>query len=127
MKDEIKEILECLSLITRNEYVSDELLNDEMCQQLLDYITNLQEDLRDACEVIEQLKKDKLRAIDEIQYIIDYGFDYDGFNKSEDLKGLIDMLVDYASQSIDILKGKDIEFDMLKALNTDLDDDVEMG
>lgn len=47
------------------------------------------------------------KAIDKIQYIIDYGFDYDGFNKSEDLKGLIDMLVDYARQSIDILKGED--------------------
>ena len=44
MKDEIKEILECLSLIARNEYVPDELFNDEMCQQLLYYIINLQEE-----------------------------------------------------------------------------------
>ena len=47
------------------------------------------------------------KAIDKIQYIIDYGFDYDGFNTVESLKGLIDMLVDYARQSKDILNGDD--------------------
>ena len=28
---------------------------------------------------------------------------------------------------LEILRDEDIEFDMLKALNTDLDDDIEMG
>lgn len=45
------------------------------------------------------------KSQNEIQYIIDYGFDYDGFNNVKDLKELIDMLVDYARKSKDILKG----------------------
>ena len=44
------------------------------------------------------------KASDKIQYIIDYGFDYDGFNNVESLKGLIDMLVDYARESKNILQ-----------------------
>jgi hypothetical protein len=44
------------------------------------------------------------KAIDKIQYIIDYGFDYDGFNTVESLKDLIDMLVDYARESKNILQ-----------------------
>lgn len=43
-------------------------------------------------------------ALDKIQYIIDYGFDYDGFNTVESLKGLIDMMVDYAKDARSILK-----------------------
>lgn len=42
-------------------------------------------------------------ALNEIQYIIDYGFDYDGFVTAESLKGLIDMMVDYARKSKRIL------------------------
>lgn len=34
------------------------------------------------------------------QLIIDLGFDYDGFNTVESLKGLIDELVDYAHKAI---------------------------
>lgn len=34
------------------------------------------------------------------QLIIDTGFDYDGFNTVESLKGLIDELVDYAHKAI---------------------------
>ena len=44
-------------------------------------------------------------ALEPIQRIIDYGFDYDGFNKVDSLKGLIDMLVEYAIDAKDILKG----------------------
>ena len=44
-------------------------------------------------------------ALMEIQYIIDYGFDYDGFNTVESLKGLIDMMVDYAINAKKILEG----------------------
>lgn len=58
---------------------------------------------------IQELKKRIDKAIDKIQYIIDYGFDYDGFNNVEDLKGLIDMLVQYAVESRNILKGEDKE------------------
>ena len=48
-------------------------------------------------------KKDKIRK-NNIR-IIDYGFDYDGFNNKEDLKKLIDMLVDYAKQNDKLLNG----------------------
>lgn len=34
------------------------------------------------------------------QLIIDIGFDYDGFNTAESLKGPIDELVDYAHKAI---------------------------
>ena len=55
-------------------------------------------------------KEDRIdKAVEEIQYIIDYGFDYDGFNNVKDLKGLIDMLVDYARKSKNILQGDDKE------------------
>ena len=58
-------------------------------------------------EIIKE-QQDKIdEALNKIQYIIDYGFDYDGFNTTESLKGLIDMLVDYARQSKDILNGGD--------------------
>lgn len=49
------------------------------------------------------------KAINKVQYIIDYGFDYDGFNQVDSLKGLIDMLVDYARQTKKILKGEENE------------------
>lgn len=47
-------------------------------------------------EVLNKIRKNNER-------IIDYGFDYDGFNKEEDLKKLIDMLVDYAKQNDKLL------------------------
>lgn len=45
------------------------------------------------------------KALGPVQRIIDYGFDYDGLNKVDSLKGLIDMLVEYAIEAKDILKG----------------------
>ena len=50
-----------------------------------------------------QIVLDKIK--ENNQRIIDYGFDYDGFNNVEDLKKLIDMLVDYARKNDEILKG----------------------
>ncbi len=56
-------------------------------------------------------KKELIESIDKAkninQYIIDYGFDYDGLNTIESLKGLIDMLVDYAKQVKEILGDKE--------------------
>lgn len=50
-------------------------------------------------------KQDKIdKAIDKLQLLIDIGFDYDGFNQVESLKTLIDELVEYAKESIVILK-----------------------
>lgn len=64
------------------------------CDELLENDMKTIDDYKSRCE----------KASDKIQYIIDYGFDYDGFNTVESLKGLIDMLVDYAKQSKDILQ-----------------------
>ena len=48
-------------------------------------------------EVLDKIRKNNER-------IIDYGFDYDGFNNVEDLKKLIDMLVDYARKNNELLE-----------------------
>jgi hypothetical protein len=49
--------------------------------------------------------KNRLDKIKENnQRIIDYGFDYDAFNNVEDLKRLIDMLVDYANKNKELLE-----------------------
>jgi len=98
---------------------------------LLDYITNLQQENERLKEILKwkQNRESELftiesvletnkqlyderniyrlrceKAIEKMQYIIDYGFDYDGFNTVESLKGLIDMLVDYAKESKNILQ-----------------------
>ena len=60
----------------------------------------LNEQLNKYEDRIEKVKKNNKR-------IIDYGFDYDGFNTVESLKGLIDMLVDYAKKNQEILEGSD--------------------
>ena len=68
--------------------------------------------LRDKIKILQIIEKEytpllhennelqqKINKAKELnQYIIDYGFDYDGFNDVENLKGLIDMMVDYARQ-----------------------------
>ena len=43
-----------------------------------------------------QLVRDREIMENYFQLIIDLGYDYDGFNDSESLKGLIDSLVQYA-------------------------------
>ena len=51
--------------------------------------------------------EDKIeKALEKIQLIIDLGFDYDGLNKVESLKDLIDELVAYARESKTILEGE---------------------
>lgn len=48
----------------------------------------------------QQKKENKLRsALENITMVVDLGFDYDGFEKSEDLKELIDELVEYARKA----------------------------
>jgi len=53
-------------------------------------------------EQIKQLKREKLIMQKYFQMIIDIGFDYDGYNDSENLKKLIDELVTYAVYGRDI-------------------------
>ena len=47
------------------------------------------------------------KAINKVQLIRDIGFDYDGYNDVDNLKKIIDELVDIAGKTIDILEGKD--------------------
>lgn len=97
MNDDIKEIN-----IKIPGQILDYVDTMEHLLELYNYITNLQNENEDYKSRVE-------KTLDKIQYIIDYGFDYDGLNNVEDLKGLIDMLVNYARESKDILRGKDNE------------------
>ena len=55
MNDEIKEILDNLDKIAKAEYYPEDLLTYKECQLLLDYITNLQEQLHQASLDIQEL------------------------------------------------------------------------
>lgn len=59
-----------------------------------------------AKDKIKELENRIEKAIERIQLLIDIGFDYDGFNQSDSLKGLIDELVSYAKESRKILRGE---------------------
>ena len=72
-----------------------------------EYDTNTFPDYDEIYKRYDKMKSKIDKATNKIQYIIDYGFDYDGLNTVESLKGLIDMLVDYARKSKNILQGSD--------------------
>ena len=81
-----------------------EIANEENFKKLeerCNYVSEMNEKVitenKDLCSRIK-------KAISNNQRIIDYGFDYDGFNNVEDLKKLIDMLVDYARKNKEILE-----------------------
>jgi arginine deiminase len=89
--------------------MSEKQMFEEMLQKQGLEIRKLRSDLKKAQHEAKDNKIKIDKAIKEIQSIIDYGFDYDGFNNVKDLKGLIDMLVDYAEKSKSILQGGDEE------------------
>ena len=60
-------------------------------------LKDLYEENQEQQRVLNKIRKNNER-------IIDYGFDYDGFNNVEDLKKLIDMLVDYARKNDKLLE-----------------------
>ena len=102
-KEEIKIIT--LGDIFRN------LETEEQAFEFLKYIKNLQQENKQLKEKVKY-QKNKIDNKDKwCQLIIDIGFDYDGCNTIESLKGLIDELVRYALNSRDnydyeeILKG----------------------
>ena len=83
-------------------------------QLIISYESFLKQDNEDKYNMLEEAVYEIERlnniidvAINKMQDIRDLGFDYDGFNNVEDLKGLIDTLVDIAGQSIKVLKGLD--------------------
>ena len=102
-KEEIKIIT--LGDIFRN------LETEEQAFEFLKYIKNLQQENKQLKEKVKY-QKNKIDNKDNwCQLIVDIGFDYDGCNTIESLKGLIDELVRYALNSRDnydyeeILKG----------------------
>ena len=102
-KEEIKIIT--LGDIFRN------LETEEQAFEFLKYIKNLQQENKQLKEKVKY-QKNKIDNKDNwCQLIVDIGFDYDGCNTIEGLKGLIDELVRYALNSRDnydyeeILKG----------------------
>ena len=83
---------------------------DEKPEPELPTYEELEKELKEADEAVEYWQKEcdkRSKVLDKIRKnnarIIDYGFDYDGFNNVEDLKKLIDMLVDYAKQNDKLL------------------------
>lgn len=114
MNDEISEILD--NLIKNKEklkdktYYPEDLINSEDLILLLDYITNLQKEneylnnefnnMTDYAKDLQQ-EIDRLNNVIEImekyfELIIDLGWDYDGLNYEQDLKGLIDDILRFA-------------------------------
>ena len=84
----------------------------EKCDDGLCDCTNEEYDGMVQSNIKLSLENDKLKniiakALNKVQYIIDYGFDYDGFNSVDSLKGLIDLLVDLAKQTRRILKSSE--------------------
>lgn len=67
---------------------------DDVIEEILDKLkennSNMQEEMARTWQKCDDYKSRYEKASDKIQYIIDYGFDYDGFNTVESLKGLID-------------------------------------
>lgn len=120
MNNEIKEILEKPNVYSFNDecylYFGD-------YNKLKDYITNLQQENERSKEQVKRevevrdyevsLKEDYKsrieKAINKVQYIIDIGFDYDGYNDVDNLKILVDELVDLARQTKNILNGRSDE------------------
>lgn len=107
LKEKIEQLEKDKQILTRNCNIGNEELKN---------LRNINKQLRNRNEInidrniesykiVEQLENNRDKAIDKIQLLIDIGFDYDGFNKVESLKGLIDELVSYAIESRDILKG----------------------
>lgn len=89
MTNEIKEILrKDFEDIFVKEFI--DIILELSFNNLLDYITNLQEENNNLQRQIKIMEK-------YFELIIDMGFDYDGYNKAENLKSLIDELVKLAS------------------------------
>ena len=81
----------------------------EEIEHLENQLLNVKQQFQIALDINTQKQQRIDKTIELNQYIIDYGFDYDGFNDVENLKGLIDMLVDYAEQVKQILGDKENE------------------
>lgn len=110
MINEIKEIL---------DYIDDRIISNEKWDKIKDYITNLQNEIFDLKDTIQNkndcigayecIIEDRDKRIDKAsikaELIKDIGFDYDGYNDTENLKKVIDELVNLAETIQIILRG----------------------
>lgn len=110
MKDEIKEILESLDKISKAEYYPEDLLTYKECHLLLDYITNLQEELKETADLcskhfvkIQTLKDYKSRNEKAKELLKEAGC-YD-----EETKTFCDDIWEELPKLLNILNGDDNE------------------
>lgn len=88
------------------EGATDIVYNLQQENQRLKEIEKEHQRINGELRVENQELKDRIdKALEKIQLLIDIGFDYDGFNKADSLKTLIDELVNFARDSRTILKG----------------------
>lgn len=73
-------------------------------KEVVDYIREKDRDIEHYKFLYDSLETKLSIILNDVQDIIDLGFDYDGFNKEEDLKGLIDELVSRARNIRHIIK-----------------------
>lgn len=131
MKEEIKDILNDLKDSAENpSYTEIDAFSDEVYEvpnyftldptnggskALLNYIENLQSQLKAKEEVIKEARE----YVEEHRIKNPYHYEYNCFMRNARASDLLEIL----SKG----ENKEIEFDVLKALNEDLDDDVEMS
>lgn len=70
--------------------------NEAGCFDLGDFACD---DIDEIIKLIEKQERELKIKNEYLRLIYDKGFDYDGYNKVESLKGLIDELVDYANKA----------------------------
>ena len=91
--DEIKYWLANVEILDNTDYI----LNNRKAKILIRYLKEKDKEIEQLNNIIDGLEKEIKIMEKYFELIIDLGYDYDGFNKEEDLKGLIDELVRYAS------------------------------
>ena len=89
--------LESINKWLDEEYGCSYTKLEELHDFYFEKYTDQKEEINKQKEVLDNIKNNNKR-------IIDYGFDYDGFNNVEDLKKLIDMLLDYARKNYELLE-----------------------
>jgi len=88
---------ECVRYIADDVWKKDVLTYKEQ-DEYKEYLNTIIETItKEKDKKIEKLNKQVQIMEKYFELIIDLGYDYDGFNNVEDLKGLIDTLCKYAS------------------------------
>ena len=123
MNKEEKEIIDRLKNNANSDgyddtgYFFELYLNEK--DLLLDGIDQLEKENKQLKEKIEYLKNQKENKDKWFQLIADIGFDYDGYNDTENLKHLIDELVKFALNGRDNYEYEDIFKELESSDNND--------